>query len=86
MSKEIKFWGLPDWRLSGKPEPDLFLTVGSNSLKVDQFVEVIESDTEGSVTTEDVLKAYGQVLAKIRKVTLDEVRQATRAIRGPKLG
>lgn len=83
--KKVKFWGLPDWRLSGKPEEGLFLTIGTNSLKVDQFVEEVDGETEGEITTDDVMKAYAQVLVKVRQVTLSEIKASTKAIRGPQL-
>ena len=85
--KQVVFHRLPDWRLSGRPDSnkDVLLTIGSNSVEVAAFVEEVESDTEGPVTTADVIKAYSQVLEQIREATLAEIKAATKAIRQPKL-
>jgi len=84
--KKVVFHALPDWRLSGRPEDDTLLTIGTNSVQVAAFVEEVESDTDGDITTADVMKAYRQVLEQVREATLAEIRASARAIRGPKLG
>jgi len=91
--KQVVFHALPDWRLSGRPEDDILLTIGTNGVRVDAYVEEIESDTDGPVTTADVVKALGQVWEQVRKATLaeikasgQEIRKKPKAQRKPKLG
>lgn len=83
--KKVKLYGLPDVRISGKPDGDTYITVGTNSLRVDQFLETVESDTPGDVTTEDCIKALEQVMEKVRVVVLAELSMVGAKLRRPKL-
>jgi len=83
-TKQVVFHALPDWRLSGRPDDDILLTIGTNSVRVDAYVEEVESDTDGPVTTADVVKALGQVWEQVRETALHEIKASGQAIRKPK--
>jgi hypothetical protein len=85
VKKLVKFYGLPDVRLSGQPDGQYYSTVGTNSLKTSAFCVEVEGEGDpDAIMLDDVINAVRIVTKRVQDLLIDELRgRQARMLRAP---
>lgn len=85
VKKQVKFYGLPDVRVSGQPDGVWYSTLGTNSLKVSTFIVEVEGEGDpDTIMLDDVIVALRIVTERVQDLLIGELRQRqAHALRAP---